>query len=159
MRNFCNLIGLERWYFEKPTYENYKTFAGSSINKWWHELYVIFGTNTTHNIQNSLKFHQPKSSWNYIKTILFWNITRGNTICITYSVRILIFGKILCQIKIFGTHSGFKWLERCHLDFKCSEEWQTEFKYLEGWFLEFKCLEGWHKYLKCKCLKGFHSQF
>ena len=28
----------------------------------------------------------------------------------------------LCGIKIFGTHSGFKWLERRHLDFKCSEE-------------------------------------
>ena len=36
MRNFCNLIGLEQWYFMKseiPTCENYKPFAGSSINK------------------------------------------------------------------------------------------------------------------------------
>ena len=36
MRNFCNLIGLEQWYlslFEKPTCENFKPFAGSSINK------------------------------------------------------------------------------------------------------------------------------
>ena len=36
MRNFCNLIGSERWYFsliEIPTYENYKPFVGSSINK------------------------------------------------------------------------------------------------------------------------------
>ena len=36
MRNFCNLIGLEQWYFsltEIPTVGNYKPFAGSSINK------------------------------------------------------------------------------------------------------------------------------
>ena len=36
MRNFCNLIGSEQWYFsliEIPTCENYKPFVGSSINK------------------------------------------------------------------------------------------------------------------------------
>ena len=36
MKNFCNLIGLEQWYFsliEVPTCENYKPFVGSSINK------------------------------------------------------------------------------------------------------------------------------
>ena len=36
-RNFCNLIGLEQWYFSLTwntlTCENYKPFAGSSINK------------------------------------------------------------------------------------------------------------------------------
>ena len=34
MRNFCNLVDLEQWYFsliEIPTYENYKPFAGSGI--------------------------------------------------------------------------------------------------------------------------------
>ena len=34
MRNFCNLVGLEQWYFsliEIPTFENYKPFAGSGI--------------------------------------------------------------------------------------------------------------------------------
>ena len=34
MRNFCNLVGLEQWYFsliEIPTCENYKPFAGSGI--------------------------------------------------------------------------------------------------------------------------------
>ena len=37
MRNFCNLIGLEQWYFsaqfEITTCENNEPFAGSSINK------------------------------------------------------------------------------------------------------------------------------
>ena len=36
MTNFCNLIGLEQWYFSLIwiTYMwNYKPFAGSSINK------------------------------------------------------------------------------------------------------------------------------
>ena len=34
MRNFCNLIGLEHSAsFEIPKCENYKPFAGSSINK------------------------------------------------------------------------------------------------------------------------------
>ena len=38
MRNFCNLIGLERVVFQLNlkylhAYENYKPFAGSNINK------------------------------------------------------------------------------------------------------------------------------
>ena len=36
MRNFCNLIDLEHWYFSliwNTTCENYKAFAGSSIKK------------------------------------------------------------------------------------------------------------------------------
>ena len=32
MRNFCNLIGLEQWKITNKC-ENYKPFAGSSINK------------------------------------------------------------------------------------------------------------------------------
>ena len=37
IRNFCDLIGLEQWYFsfilKTPSCENHKPFAGSSINK------------------------------------------------------------------------------------------------------------------------------
>ena len=43
---FCNLIGLEHTY----TCENYKTFACSGINKYYHDLRVIFGINTTRDI-------------------------------------------------------------------------------------------------------------
>ena len=37
-------------YFEIPTGENYKPFAGSRINKQKHDLYVIFSINTTRDI-------------------------------------------------------------------------------------------------------------
>ena len=37
-------------YFEIPTCENYKPFAGISINKYQHDLYMIFGINTTRDI-------------------------------------------------------------------------------------------------------------
>ena len=39
IRNFCNLISLEQWYFSliwKPTSENYKPFAGRDI---WHKYH------------------------------------------------------------------------------------------------------------------------
>ena len=54
MRNFYYLIGLQRWYFSSiwNTYvwKLQLTFAVSSINKYGHDLYVIFGTNITRGI-------------------------------------------------------------------------------------------------------------
>ena len=54
MRNFYYLIGLQRWYFSSiwNTYvwKLQLTFAVSSINKYGHDLYVIFGTNITRDI-------------------------------------------------------------------------------------------------------------
>ena len=54
MRNFYYLIGLQRLYFSSiwNTYlwKLQLTFAGSSINKDGHDLYVIFGINITRDI-------------------------------------------------------------------------------------------------------------
>ena len=59
MRNFYYLIGLQRWYFSSiwNTYvwKLQLTFAGSSINKYGHDLYVIFGINITRDISKLSK--------------------------------------------------------------------------------------------------------
>ena len=78
MRNFYYLIGLQRWYFSSiwNTYvwKLQLTFAGSSINEYGHDLYVIFGKNITCDISKLSqllrmaisKYH----SWNLCKISL-----------------------------------------------------------------------------------------
>ena len=59
MRNFYYLIGLQRWYFSSiwNTYvwKLQLTFPGNSINKYGHDLYVIFGINITRDISKLSK--------------------------------------------------------------------------------------------------------
>ena len=71
MRNFYYLIGLQRWYFSSiwNTYvwKLQLTFAGSSINEYGHDLYVIFGNLSLVIFQNCLNCYV----WQ------FRNITHG----------------------------------------------------------------------------------
>ena len=59
MRNFYYLIGLQRLYFSSiwNTYvwKLQLTFPGNSINKYGHDLYVIFGINITRDISKLSK--------------------------------------------------------------------------------------------------------
>ena len=59
MRNFYYLIGLQRWYFSSiwNTYvwKLQLTFPGNSINKYGHDLYLIFGINITGDISKLSK--------------------------------------------------------------------------------------------------------
>ena len=63
MRNFWILIGLEQQYFSiNGIWNTYmwklQTVAGSSINKYKHDLYGIFGKNTTHDISKLSQISQ-----------------------------------------------------------------------------------------------------
>ena len=55
MRNFCNLIGLDQWYFSLI----WNTYM-------WKITNLLL-------VQNCLTFNSPIGSWNYIQQ--FWNIT------------------------------------------------------------------------------------
>ena len=77
---FCNLIGLEHTY----TCENYKTFACSSINKYYHDLRVIFGRNTTRDI--SQLFQITYNNFEISLAVFMPNIITNHAITYTYTM-------------------------------------------------------------------------
>ena len=77
---FCNLIGLEHTY----TCENYKSFACSSINKYYHDLRVIFGINTTRDI--SKLFQITYNNFEISLAVFMPDIITNHAITYTYTM-------------------------------------------------------------------------
>ena len=71
------MIGLEHTY----TCENYKTFACSSINKYYHDLCVIFGINTTRDI--SKLFQITYNNFEISLAVFMPNVTTNHAITYT----------------------------------------------------------------------------